>query len=439
MVVFSAISAILSSALAALILYERYYLQGFLDNFTLLLVGSLSAIAAFSLFSTYAMGMRHAQRIERIWIVALSVALSYGAADVLAGLLLIPPLSPALVGDATVHHRLVANSNSALASRDFSYIQRVNNLGLRGGDIAPQKSANTFRIAMLGDSFTMGKGVEDGETFSALLEVSLNSGPHRRIEVLNAGVDSYAPILSYMQLKTQLLPLAPDLVMLHLDMSDLLQEIAYHQRATYDAEGQLVGVDGRWDHLDLTRTQRMRNWINEHLFFSRLLFYYAQRMAHQSAGINVANVVGMANPAVLAHTLAGYDEARRQSEWERLFASVRAIQALCAERGIDFVLTAYPWGHQVGSDEWQPGRFAFIGEESIPSDASLDAIRSLARADNMPFIDLFVPLRAYRGSAKLYHRYDMHWTPAGHRVVADALRQYLTTHYALFSPETQSP
>lgn len=438
MVIFSAISAIVSAALAALILYERYYIQGFLDNFTILLVGSLSIVAAFSLYSTYAIGVRRAQRIERVWIVALSVALTYGAADVLAGLLLIPPLSPALVGDATVHHRLVANSNSALASRDFSYIQRVNNLGLRGGDIAPQKDAHTFRIAMLGDSFTMGKGVEDGETFSALLEAELNGAAGRRVEVLNAGVDSYAPILSFLQLKAQLLPLAPDLVMLHLDMSDLQQEIAYRQRAVYDADGQLAGVDGREDQLALTRIQRARNWINEHLFFSRLLVYYTQRMVHGSAGINVANVVGMANPMVLAHTLTGYDEVRRQNEWQQLFASVRAIKTLCAERGIDFVLTTYPWGHQVGPGEWQPGRFAFVEERSIVSDASLDVIRSLARADDIPFIDLFAPLRAYGGSESLYHRYDMHWTPVGHRIVADALKEYLTRHYPLFSPETQS-
>ena len=54
----------------------------------------------------------------------------------------------------------------------------------------------TLRIALLGPSHVMGNGVADGETFEALVEERLNrefaTGPARRYEILNFGVDGYA-------------------------------------------------------------------------------------------------------------------------------------------------------------------------------------------------------------------------------------------------------
>ncbi len=43
-----------------------------------------------------------------------------------------PPLSPALVGDETVHHRLLPDTRSALYNRDYSYTQRINKQWVEG-------------------------------------------------------------------------------------------------------------------------------------------------------------------------------------------------------------------------------------------------------------------------------------------------------------------
>ena len=431
---------LISSALAALILYERYLLQGFLDNFTLLLVVAFCSFSAFCLVSFYKICVKKSDFVRSLWLGLLSIILTYTAADILGGLFFIPPLSPALTGDAKIHHRLLPNTHSAIYSRDFNYIQRVNNLGLRGRDIDVEKKANVLRIAMLGDSFTMGKGVEDDETFSSMLENALNQSTLQTIEILNAGVDSYAPILSFLQLKNQLMAYEPDLVILNLDMSYLLQEMAYRQRAVYDASGELLGVDGRLEQLQLTRTQKARNWINEHLFFSRLIIYHIQHWAHQHSGINVANVVGIANPAILAHTLKKDNHTTaRSDQWMQLFTSIRAIQSLCDKEGISFLLTTYPWGHQVNEHEWLPGRFAFVTSEDIPSDASLNHIRQLARESNIDFLDVFADFQAYSGSENLYYNNDMHWTPRGHQLMADAIENYLYSHYSTLLTEKHIP
>jgi hypothetical protein len=66
---------------------------------------------------------------------------------------------------------------------------------------------------------------------------------------------------------------------------------------------------------------------------------------------------------------------------------------------------------------------------AIVSDRSLQGIEDFARANCVPFTNLFPALRGYRGDDRLYFTMDMHWTPAGHRVVAasldGALRQFI--------------
>ena len=412
-----------SMTLSGLIFYERYLVQGFLDNFTLLLLAGAGSVALFCIASLALLPTARGERVRKIWLGLLATGLTYAAADILAGLALIPPLSPALVGDQIVHHRLVPNTHSALYSRDFSYIQRVNNMGLRGRETSVQKTPGTRRIALLGDSFIMGKGVEDEETAAAVLEHALRQDGHL-VEVLNGGVDSYAPILSLLQLRTLFAALDLDLVVLNLDMSDLLQEQAYRGRAAYDKSGRLIGVDGRLDELGLTRTQRWRNWINEHLYFSRLFVYYIQHWAHRHQGVNVANVVGMANPAILAHTLAS-DTDSRDKQWQLLFSSILDIRNFCAERGINFILTTYPWGHQVNEREWTPGRLAFVPEGAVISDRSPQRVRDFAASSGIEFLDLFPAFRAYNGEAPLYYSFDMHWTPAGHRLLALELQRLI--------------
>ena len=146
-----------SAALFTLILYERYFLQNFLDNFTLLLLTLTLSVSLASLASLLLRTAR-AETVRRIWLALTTTALTYAAVDLIAGWILMPPLSPALVGDETVHHRLLPDTRSALYNRDYSYLPRVNKLGLRGPDIDTRKPAGTYRIAMLATLSSWARG-----------------------------------------------------------------------------------------------------------------------------------------------------------------------------------------------------------------------------------------------------------------------------------------
>jgi hypothetical protein len=368
--------------------------------------------------------------VENLWLAFLCGLFTYLAADVVAGHLWIRRISPFIVADRYVHHKLQPNTNSEIQEREYEYVQRTNNLGLRGRDVDPAKSPRPFRVLMQGDSFTMGKGVKDDETFSVVLENSLrakNVSVHGRpVEVLNGGVDSYAPILEFFQLTTQLAALHPDVVVLNFDMSDLMQESAYRALAMYGANGEMVGINGirgkkEWS---ISRIKSgIERWINRRLYLTRLLLSYGGGQEERRT-ITVDNMVVGVSPRLLQHTLAD-DPEDRSTQWQNVFDSILKIKHYCRDNGIDFLLTVYPWGHQVNQKEWVPGRWRFITQNAATSDRSIRTLEEFARKNDIKVLDTFPAFRSYDDVSPLYYKHDMHWTPRGHRLMAQQLEQYL--------------
>jgi hypothetical protein len=91
---------------------------------------------------------------------------------------------------------------------------RTNRCGMRGGDISIVKPANTFRIAVIGDSFTFGWGVEEHETFVAEMERTLNThfASTKRVEVINMGVPGYSTFQEVARFEELGLDFNPDAV-----------------------------------------------------------------------------------------------------------------------------------------------------------------------------------------------------------------------------------
>ena len=90
----------------------------------------------------------------------------------------------------------------------------LNSLGFREREIPP-KSAARYRIAIVGDSFTFGQGIEERERFSNLLGASLGS----QYEVLNFG-NPGNNLPQHLDVLGRALRAAPDFVLLQLYIND---------------------------------------------------------------------------------------------------------------------------------------------------------------------------------------------------------------------------
>lgn len=85
---------------------------------------------------------------------------------------------------------------------------RINSKGLRDEETSYEKPRDTFRIVLLGDSFTFGFGVPIEKHFSTLLE-----GYFENVEVINMGIDAFGVDQELLYLRLEGFRYEPDLVL----------------------------------------------------------------------------------------------------------------------------------------------------------------------------------------------------------------------------------
>lgn len=429
-------SLIISITLITIIIYDRAMAhQWSFGTNSIIAISILAGWFLFSFISFIFYQTDKRQAIAKMWLSIASPIMVFLIVDLIAGFFLIQRLSPKMMPDQFVHHKLIPNTYSKFETGEYNYIQRINNIGMRGSDIQMIKKPDTYRIIMLGDSFTMGYGVSDDHTFSFLLEESLNgkSGTinSKHFEILNAGVDSYSPILSFIQLTKIAGPLELDLVVLNFDMSDLIQEVAYRNAASYGADGEITGVAGREEKVEsmgFSLTLAARNWVDQNLYVTRLILFYLDEWTKEPNEYTIRNTVILGNPETLTHTLSE-DKADRREQWQNIFDSILKIKKYCDDEDISFLLTIYPWGHQVNEKEWVPGRSGYIPDDSLVSDRSVHIIEEFAATNNIQLLNVFPAFRSYSSISPLYFNYNMHWTPTGHKVVAQELERFIEATY----------
>jgi hypothetical protein len=78
----------------------------------------------------------------------------------------------------------------------------------------PRERNGAYRFALVGSSHVMGYGVDDDQTFDAVVERRLNEeAGATAYEVLNFAVDGYNPLQEMRQLETKVLAFKPDAVL----------------------------------------------------------------------------------------------------------------------------------------------------------------------------------------------------------------------------------
>jgi hypothetical protein len=354
--------------------------------------------------------------VQIAWLALASTTGTYVVFDLFAGFFLLSRSTPLLVRDRYVHHRYVPNTVTQIAIRDVDYGVHINALGMRGPDVEPKRS-DEYRILMLGDSFTEGSGLQEDETYPVLVEKYLDVGTNRNVRVINGGIDSYAPVLSLLQLTRNYQDLEPDLVVLNLDMSDLLQEVEYRKKAIYEPGGEILAVDGR-----PPVSQRIKNFVYAHMYFTTRVLLTVED-ALTPGDLEGEAIATRPNQNLLRHTLEN-DTEDRHLQWAAVFDSIRRIHGFCLERNVGFILTTYPWGHQVSDREWIRGRSSFVPEGAGVSDRSVALLEEFASINGIAFINAFAAFRA-TPDFPLYFEWDMHWTPAGARLMAKVVSDYI--------------
>jgi len=147
----------------------------------------------------------------------------------------------------------------------------INSLGFRGEPIQRAKPDGAVRIVCLGGSTTFGFYLHDDATWPHQLQQRLRRAfPTHTIEVINAACPGYNTYVSYVNLRTRLIHLQPDIVVvyhLHNDAQHaLVNRIAVNRR-----------IDPQAWYPDLLRRDGFDGWVWQSLLVNRVLDKVSRR------------------------------------------------------------------------------------------------------------------------------------------------------------------
>lgn len=167
-----------------------------------------------------------------VWLVLIVLL------DLIAGYLLLPQSHKEITRLHNLNPYYNHGFNKNVASKENHYTLYTNSLGMVDARIrtVPLTNPQKRRILFIGDSFVEGVGYPYTQTFCGYLTNMVDT---HKTEILNAGVSSFSPRLSYLRLKNLLEEeqLQVNDIYCFVDYSDLADELLYEdfkpQEATF--------------------------------------------------------------------------------------------------------------------------------------------------------------------------------------------------------------
>lgn len=317
------------------------------------------------------------------------------------------------------HHSLRPNTSWIDRYGIYEAPYFSNSLGFRDGQIrdVPMESEQP-RVVLVGDSFTDGVGVPWEETFAGILQKHLAPAG---IEVLNAGCNSYTPILARIKLRYWMRDrgLRVDRVVLFLDLSDVKDDQFYEE----DKEGKARLIPyGPFASSSGWGTQ-VEEWseISENLIepnfvvlgaLSRNLKIWARKLTRKELGKR-GLFTNQAPPKWILEweEYEGPERPVIEAGIKKLKANIGELARFLRERGVPLTLVVYPYPFHV---------------EEGKADRAIQKIWSAwCAANGIDFIDLFPEFVGIGPGAETVKTYylqgDCHWNAKGHERVAEAL------------------
>jgi len=303
------------------------------------------------------------------------------------------------------HHTLKSNIDNVDAQ--FGPVQHsvsTNSLGFK--DRAPRDvrlKAESARLVIIGDSFTEGVGVDYADTFAGIIDQQLSLGG---IEVLNAGVSSYSPIIYRRKIEYLIEQgLTFDRLLVLIDMSDIQNEQKH-----YRFDDDLNVVDRNPDGVG----DAVREWLTDNTIFYASMRLWMRQMKRRGKADKVEQQGGMAINQDRARWTVDdnlYERWGKQG-LEISAEHMDALYRLSIETGFELSVAVYPWPDQIWQRDLESRQVSFW--------------QAWSESHDVTFIDLF-PLFINEGEAaetviqRLFIAGDVHWNKAGHAEVARAL------------------
>lgn len=331
------------------------------------------------------------------------------------------------------HHGLRPASTHVTRHPDTGRLVRwrTNRWGLRGDEIAVPKPPGVYRIICLGDEATLAPETPRSATFCARLEEYLSRSTGRRVEVINAGVPGYCPLLSLLQVRHVVIKLQPDLLILDVHVSDVADDYCYRRLTRLDANS----LPHACPHPGLLRRGNDEGHPRGDRFL--LAIWLKRQFLRVSAGHEPAR---REDQVPCSRGCCDWRSGDRQSASvyvRQALSPIRDLQTLAGRAGIPLVVAFYPSPDALETDRRSPrSQPRQLPGDDRPADGGLpsgsdddvpppEIVAAYCRRHGVPFFDPVDSFIRAGNSADLFLHNSPRLAPRGHDLYARELAAFL--------------
>lgn len=348
---------------------------------------------------------------------------------ILSGLVLVDRLLLAFLGlplwihDSELGYRNRPHKVVSLASRGRpgTWV-RINAYGQHDPEDFPvAKPPGEFRALLLGDSVAFGDGLPANEDFSEQLEDILDArdGRFRSHRVINTGVHGYSTFQELRMLQESL-RFDPDFVMLEFCMNDVTEPFVSNR----EFGGTTLDYHGVWQ-----TTSGLLGYLLTDTGIGRLL----QKLRAPAESLEQKKRLESYNVVELAEE--GMTNPRYKEAWGIVLRDLGEVNQVVREHHLPFVLLVFPFTFQI-IDPTVRGPQKILADFAKEHDMAVMDLTGLFERNIYDDAQLVAFLRKRGYSPADIERFfswrvrkffldSDHPAPAGHRIVAEALADYL--------------
>ena len=356
----------------------------------------------------------------RLAMLGVSLAVSLFVAEKVAEQIVARTHGWRLEPSTPYHHR---NPASVRVRDNTGSVVTTNADGFRTHWTREAFGRHRRRVALVGDSFTFGLGVNDDETVPVQLERILRDRLGTEdLAVLNAGTISWSPLTQRRAFRELVVPYRPTLTLLLLDATDIGDD--YHYGLSVVPGSNPESPDFVIDEDEYRRPPALATLAEPVLGYLRAPGIVLQRFRGEplrSAGyyqfeLPIGGTIETNRWFILRHPL----ELTRPF-FETTLSYIRQMARDAEAAGSDFLLVVTPryfqWNDQECPDDWSLDQ---RGRDEPHEMAYFDFFDEAAGRESFPILSL---LPAFQATDRfpLVLRNDAHWNPDGNLFVAETL------------------
>lgn len=316
---------------------------------------------------------------------------------------------------------------------------KINSKGLRDVEYSYEKREGTFRILVLGDSFTEGFQVSLEDTFCKVLERELNKG-ERRFEVINAGFAGVGTDYELLFFRREGYKYHPNLVILAFFANDVYEN--YRSKDVLDDANAPIAYErkGLVTHVKKILARHSCGYN----YFGYVLPRHTPLFAKFLMRIGLLSSQPIESPQgvkQLHYLIFGktYGSELKRA-WRLTKKLIIQLIADARNHGSELAVVSIPFREQVYENLWrstvlQPGMAKREWDLNKP-----DQILSEFLSDeDIPFLQLLPSFRKVAGNLRLYYfGADGHWNVQGHQLAGQVIYNWLVEE-KLVPFENQNP